>query len=329
MGDRQPSISVLIPVYNVEQYLRRCLDSILGQSFGDFEVVCVNDASPDSSLDILKEYADHDKRIKIIDKPVNEGPMLARHTAYSPASGQYFFFCDSDDYLPTDALQALYDAAEASGADLTIGDMCLVNTNGKKIYRPRSQKCGMTSESYLRSILHWNSPSLCGTLFNRRLFDDKNYTAKTSQVFSEDRILLTEILLSKDVSIQPVPKTTYYYWINDASATRRKPSARDVQVQFSGLFQCYDYVEKHAPHLHSDNIGLIIRYLSLYLEKGVPASLLCKIDPRVESLLSFTEIKRCIGTRLAVHTTLCINLPGYRATMHGIRGIIRKLQGKD
>ena len=82
------SISVLVPVYNVERYLGRCLDSILSQTFGDIEVVCVNDCSPDGSAAILADYAARDSRVRVITKDKNEGLMMARLTGYENARGE-------------------------------------------------------------------------------------------------------------------------------------------------------------------------------------------------------------------------------------------------
>ena len=97
-----PILSVLIPVYNVEPYLRDCLDSVVGQSMKELEIICVDDGSTDGSLQILKEYAQKDPRVKVIHKEQNEGLLLARKTAVNAASGAYFLFVDSDDYIGPD-----------------------------------------------------------------------------------------------------------------------------------------------------------------------------------------------------------------------------------
>jgi len=328
-NDNHPSISVLIPIYNVEKYLPRCLDSVLAQSFQDFEIVCVNDASPDNSIEVLRRYAATDSRIVIIDKKQNEGLMMARQTGYKNARGNYLFFLDSDDYLPDNALKILYDEAEKKDADITIGNLMLVNTSERKVLRPRAQRAGYSALSYLKSILHWNSPSLCGSLFKKTLFDGHNYTALLHQGFSEDRILLTEILTQRHPRLAIVDDVTYYYWQNNASITRKKPNDKTVTEQFKALYYCYDLVESSDCGLTIDNKNFIMRYLSLYIEKGCDVNFLKSIDPRNEEFLRFHAMKDIVGTRLATHTWLCCNMPFYRTTMHSIRRAIRKLQGKD
>ena len=91
-------ISVIIPVYNVESYLRQCLDSVVNQTFEDIEIICVDDGSTDGSLDILNKYASSDNRFKIISQP-NQGLGTARNNGLKLACGNYIYFLDSDDYI--------------------------------------------------------------------------------------------------------------------------------------------------------------------------------------------------------------------------------------
>lgn len=113
----RPLISVVVPVYNVEAYLRRCLDSVLAQSFTDFELICVNDGSTDSSPSILVEYAAKDSRISVINQE-NGGVSEARNTGIEVAKGEYLSFIDSDDWIDRDFLEKLYTAARAFDADI-------------------------------------------------------------------------------------------------------------------------------------------------------------------------------------------------------------------
>lgn len=112
-------ISVVIPVYNVENYLRECLDSIVNQSLDDIEIICVNDGSTDNSLDILKEYESADSRLKVITQE-NKGAGGARNTALKIVNGEYVYFMDSDDTLELDAFEKLYHLAIESDADFII-----------------------------------------------------------------------------------------------------------------------------------------------------------------------------------------------------------------
>lgn len=107
-----PKVSVIIPVFNVEDYLAECLDSVINQTFRDIEIICIDDASTDNSLDILKEYAVRDARITILQNEQNRGQSFARNRGLEKASGDYIAFVDSDDYLEEELLALTIDKIE-------------------------------------------------------------------------------------------------------------------------------------------------------------------------------------------------------------------------
>jgi len=114
-------ISIIIPVYNVEDYLARCLESILFQSFKDFEVLLIDDGSTDGSGKICDAYAQNDTRIRVIHK-VNGGVSSARNVGLNNANGQYISFVDSDDFVHPCFLEFLYNSIKSSKADISICD---------------------------------------------------------------------------------------------------------------------------------------------------------------------------------------------------------------
>ncbi|MBW5381342.1 glycosyltransferase family 2 protein [Brachyspira hampsonii] len=112
-------VSIIIPVYNVSKYLSTCLDSAVNQTYKDLEIICINDGSTDDSLEILKEYADKDNRIIIIDKK-NSGVSAARNDGIEKSNGEYIFFMDSDDYIDNDFIEVFYNNAEKNNSDLVV-----------------------------------------------------------------------------------------------------------------------------------------------------------------------------------------------------------------
>ena len=322
-------VSVVVPVYNVERLLPRCLDSLLGQTLEEIEIVCVNDASPDSSAEVLARYAASDNRLRIITKTVNEGPMMARKTGYENARGQYFCFCDSDDYMPPEALSDLYRLATATGADIAVGEMNLENDSGRHVTRPRQHVAGANADNYLKAILNWTTCSLCGSLFRRSLFDHTDYETFMRHSFSDDRLVLTQLLTLKNPSVAVTGSPTYYYCLNHASITRKPLTEKALTEQLKALFWCYDYVKASREDLDKDNRNFIIRYLSLYLEKGAPAAIMLKAHADAATLLGFNEMKRVTSTRFAMHTAMCLHSPLYRKAATAGRLLIRRLQGKD
>lgn len=116
---KNPKVSIIIPMYGVEKYLRRCLDSVLNQTFTDWQAICVNDGSPDRSGDIAHEYAAHDERFIVIDKE-NGGVSDARNVGMQHATGDYILFVDSDDFIHCQLLELTYALAMRDCADMVV-----------------------------------------------------------------------------------------------------------------------------------------------------------------------------------------------------------------
>ena len=124
----KPKISIIIPVYNVEKYLNRCVDSLLGQTLKDIEIILVDDSSTDNSPGICDEYLKADERVRVIHKP-NQGAGMARNSGLEIAKGDYVGFVDSDDYVDLNMYKALYDTAVKHNADLVMSGVRYVDGN--------------------------------------------------------------------------------------------------------------------------------------------------------------------------------------------------------
>ena len=124
----QPKVSIIIPVYNVEKYIERCVDSLTNQTLQDLEIILVDDSSTDSSLEICRKLAENDSRIKVIHKE-NEGAGKARNAALEVATGEYIGFVDSDDFVEKDMFETLYEKAEQYGSDLVMSGVLFVDGN--------------------------------------------------------------------------------------------------------------------------------------------------------------------------------------------------------
>lgn len=133
---KQPLISVIVPCFNVEEYLKECLDSILKQSFGDIEIICIDDFSTDSTPKILADYNTQNRRVSVVRHTANQGLGAARNTGVNHAKGKYLFFIDSDDILCSDALTDLYNMAEQEKADIVTGQLRLFDEQGLRPLSP-------------------------------------------------------------------------------------------------------------------------------------------------------------------------------------------------
>lgn len=119
--------SIIVPCYNVEKYLPRCLDSLINQTLDDIEIICINDGSPDHCIDILRDYEQrYPGKVVVIDKQ-NEGVWRGRFDGIRIAQGEYIGFLDSDDYAEPDFVRSLYEAARASEADIAVGGFSRVD----------------------------------------------------------------------------------------------------------------------------------------------------------------------------------------------------------
>ena len=220
-----PAVSVVIPVYNSAKYLRECLDSVIAQTFSDWEVVAIDDGSPDESPAILDEYAARDARFKVVYK-ANGGVSAARNDGLDAATGEYVLFVDSDDYLEQDALRIAYEEALRVNADVVIGDYFAVSSKGRHRYHFFSENFIASERSLIEKLQQTMlysgySPyysNSCGylfgaqwtKLFRRSMLVENAVRFPTSISLFEDGMFgLTAFEHSKVISYLSVPFYNY------------------------------------------------------------------------------------------------------------------------
>lgn len=204
----KPLISVIVPVYNVEKYLHRCVDSILNQTFGDFELILVNDGSSDNSLAICQEYEKRDSRVTVIDTP-NRGSSSARNTGLSKAVGNWVIHIDSDDWIELDMIQILFDKAIKEDADIVAcglieddGETCkLVHIYPYDKYEPKSE--------IFRVDVQYSS--VCNKLVKKELYDKYNIHFVDGVRMWED-VVVTSRLRYHSRKTVIVNKPLYHYF---------------------------------------------------------------------------------------------------------------------
>lgn len=166
-------ISVIMPVYNVSAYLSEAIESVLAQSYADFEFIIVDDGSTDSSLDICQKFAIMDSRVKVYSKK-NGGLSSARNHGIARASGDYLFFIDSDDMITPDCLERLYGALAQSGADVAVANHQKFFDKAKKMEGKGAVRF-LSGKKYVRDIFgpRYIGAYAWGKLFPRYLFEDR------------------------------------------------------------------------------------------------------------------------------------------------------------
>lgn len=216
-----PKVSIIVPVYNVEKYIRRCLDSLVNQTLQDVEIVVVNDATPDDSMKIVKEYLQKGNSIRIVENKDNSGLMYTRYAGFSVATGDFIMFCDSDDYLPLDAVEVLYSEAIKNGSDVIVGRLAeLIDGEVREHNVPKFDIS--SNESYAEALgTHIIEHSLCGKLYKRNLFYSNDYIILKNFSQSED-FLLSYQLARNVVRWKSITNIVYYYVYNRQSLTKQR-----------------------------------------------------------------------------------------------------------
>ncbi|SFW17087.1 Glycosyl transferase family 2 [Prevotellaceae bacterium HUN156] len=208
----RPKVSISVPVYNAENYLRQCLDSLVNQTLQDIEIIIVNDGSTDSSESICNEYAEKDSRVKLISKE-NGGSASARQVALESSTGEYICACDADDWVEPRMCELLYKKAVETSADIVMCDYVENHSTGKvvnKIYPFNAlQGKDILSETLLGHFPHmiWNK------IIRRELFINYNLYWENGINHGEDMLMCMK-LLNHDVSIAMVSEILYHYRID-------------------------------------------------------------------------------------------------------------------
>ena len=246
--------SIMTPVYKVERYLPECIESVLGQTYGNFEFILVDDGSPDHSGEICDEYAKKDSRIRVFHKP-NGGLMHTRRYALERAQGDDYGFLDSDDYLSLDTLETLSRYISETGVDCVIYGFEWLRPEGTSHIKCSSYDCGrvITDKRELYNIVFNDEAynSLCRKCAKASCFDGRDHSRYYHIKRGEDLLQSLEIIENAG-SFLFIPETLYCYRVNPASIThsdsyegyRANFEVRETVLEFlgkSGVFTEEDY----------------------------------------------------------------------------------------
>ena len=236
-------VSVIIPIYNVKEYLARCLDSVVNQTLKDIEIICINDGSKDGSEKIVRSYADKDSRIILINQE-NKGVSAARNAGINRATGKYIGFVDSDDWIELNFFEELYNAAEKYNADAACCSIFRPYDSGKnkcKIKFEQEQVLTSAAEKY--RILE---------IPNKCYIWNKIYKLKE---LKRQLLLFIEGVMFEDIyftvrffyhchSAVTVPGTHYNYYVNRKSITRTPTDKQQIDM----LAARADFIEFSRKH---------------------------------------------------------------------------------
>lgn len=294
-------ISILVPVYNTEKYLRQCLDSILGQTLRDLEIICVDDGSTDGSPQILDEYSGRDHRIKVIHKD-NGGLVSARKTGLRAATGKYIGYVDSDDWIEANMYEELLAAFADKKADIAMCGRFEDNEDSsRKVYHglPTGiyDKQGLRERIYPgmivnREFFEWGIfPSVWDKLFRREALEPFQMAVDERLTMGEDAACTFPALLHAE-SIAVLDKCLYHYRQNQVSMVRRRGRKEEERERFGILYRTV---------LHSLKQGMEIYDLTEQWKKYLLFLMIPRADMLLEGmgsmdcLFPFPEVKRGSG----------------------------------
>lgn len=242
-----PVISVIVPVYKVEQYLHRCVDSILGQTYKDFELILVDDGSPDNCGRICDEYAKQDPRVVVIHQQ-NGGLSAARNAgidwAFANSDSQWLFFVDSDDFIHPKTLRSLLDAADKYGTDISIGGFA--ETSGSPpLIKDEELVCALWSARDFFIQENLNATVAWGKLYKKHMFQHIRYPV--GRIHEDEFVTYKLLFACEKVTVLPFP--LYAYYVNAEGITRQSwyPNRMDVLDAFRERIRFFQ--EKNDPTL--------------------------------------------------------------------------------
>ena len=292
MEQNYPAVSVIIPIYMVENYLRECLDSAVNQTLRDIEIICVDDGSPDHSAEIAAEYAKKYDNVKLIHKE-NGGQSSARNVALDIAIGRYIYFLDSDDYLEHNALEELYTRAVAEDLDMVFFNAVpfFENKNDKRentsyidFYKRKGNYSGVHTGQTMFAMMHKNHEFLGSPCFEiiRRSLIEENGLRFYNGIIHEDNLFTFQcIMLAQRVG--HINKAYYHRRLHSDSTMTAKKSMRNVEGYLVSYSEMLTFM--HNRPVEEAAFPQIFDYL-YYSIFGNARRIFCSLDiPREEAIL--------------------------------------------
>ncbi len=224
-----PAISVIVPVYNAEKYLQRCVDSVLAQTFTDFELLLIDDGSKDKSGTICDEYTAKDNRIRVYHN-ANGGVTFARNFGAEHAEGEWFCFLDADDTMPADALAAMMN--KGNGCDVVIGNKRIVDGVTLTNEWQNKEYSRLSAREFLeRLIKNEISQYITGRMFRRILFNNGTIDIPRELIMAEDFIMNVQ-LGNKAQKIAIIQDVVYDYHVYDESVSHTFNTSIEYENKF-------------------------------------------------------------------------------------------------
>lgn len=287
-------VSIIVAVYNAERTLRRCIDSLIGQSLGDIEIILVDDGSIDASAVICDEYAAIDSRIKVFHKE-NEGVSRTKQLGLDHAKGEYIIYLDSDDYADTDMYGKLYSKAQEENADIVCCDILRLEGNSTRV-EGHNRISSFEHEDFLKGIIDVLFGSICNRIVRRSLFSEYDVRFNPEISFGEDKLVLIQILskalkAGRKLKIAYLPEALLFYDTNANPVSLMKLDAsKKLQSQnllWTEMEKCLDLKQFGRTYYHH----LVKRGFKYFWMRSVPKELFEEVfSPRRSGIRRYAPV---------------------------------------
>ena len=254
-------VSIIIPIYNVEQYLVKCLDSVVNQTYKNLEIICVNDCSPDNSAKILEKYALKDNRIRVLNRENNGGLSAARNSGLDIATGEYIYFIDSDDWIDLDYIKKMVQAIETSNAEIVINMKVVTEKeNISALYVHPTHEI-----DYAGNFLNYTEAiqNLMVNAWNRII--KRNFIEKYKLRFPENYIYedlyFHYISLVNTDKIYVINSSCYHYLSRDTGISKNDPNKDIGNIKI--FDKIYDYYKENNLLEKGVKIFSVLPYFSI------------------------------------------------------------------
>lgn len=282
-----PKVSIIVPVYKAEKYLTRCIDSILAQTFTDWELLLIDDGSPDRSGEICDEYAQKDSRIRVFHKK-NGGVSSARNLGLDNVLGEYVTFVDSDDWLLDNAL-TLYSSYFGKYEIIRFSMMfvkSMIEENNRKLILPLSN----SKTDILQRILRRNSLlGVWGGIYKRDLFSNRSIRFDTKLVMAEDWLVLCQ-LVNQCHSMIDLPDVCYCYNVMNEESCSNNPSVEKVKQCMIALDNIISSIGHSKLYINSFVISFRILLKAMFLAVLSEAKGIMDIKKRMKDIVILSDI---------------------------------------
>ncbi|MET9557549.1 bifunctional glycosyltransferase family 2 protein/CDP-glycerol:glycerophosphate glycerophosphotransferase [Streptomyces sp. NPDC006645] len=251
-----PRLTVVVPIYNVEDYLDDCLRSLAGQTMADSEIVMVNDGSTDGSARIARRFADQDARFRLVEQ-ANAGLGAARNTGVRHARGEFLTFVDSDDVVPDDAYERMLAALDRSGSDFVTGNVLRLGPGGALVQAPMFRKPMATERSGTRITRDWvllGDRIACNKVFRKSFWDRHSFAFPSGVLYEDIAVVLPAYFLADGVDVLSGP--VYHWRTRDGSITAKRAVPKGIRDRVTAVSSVSDFLaERLRTGVDSDSGG--------------------------------------------------------------------------